>query len=175
MPRLALYTFGVLKAPTGSETLVDFVAMAPAIYAEAGTTEGFLGHAGAARPDLAGKTKFGEDFGPWGVAVAPRFYDGCSNDGAETMITTLSLWRDIGAARQFAYGGLHREALRRRSDWFHKAEWPSYVLWWAADDLVPTWAEGARKLESLADEGPTSAGFNFAGCFDPVGKGITAV
>lgn len=175
MPRLALYTFGVLKAPTGSETLVDFVTMAPAVFAQAEATEGFLGHAGAARPDLAGKAKFGEDFGPWGVAVAPSFYDRFSSPGAETMITTLSLWRDIDVARQFAYGGLHREALRRRSDWFRKPEWPGYVLWWTAKGEVPTWAQGAHKLEGLADGGPTSAGFNFAHCFDPVGRGIAPV
>ena len=167
MPRLALYTFGVLKAPTGSQMLDDFVAIAPTVFAEASAIDGFLGHAGASRPDLAGKAKFGEDFGPWGIAVAPRFYRAFATAGAETMITTLSLWRDVAVARQFAYGGLHREALRRRSDWFHKPEWPAYVLWWADDDEVPTWAEGADKLEALADQGPTSAAFNFASCFDP--------
>ena len=169
MSRLALYTFGVLKAPTGSESLADFVAMAPAVFAEVEGTDGFFGHATAARPDLAGKAKFGEDFGPWGIAVAPRFYDEFAKPGEETMITTLSLWRDIEVARQFAYGGLHRAALRRRGDWFHQAKWPGYVLWWAVDATVPTWAEGARKIEALADEGPTSAAFNFSDCFDSGG------
>ena len=172
MPNLALYTFGVLKAPTGSESLVDFVAMAPAVFAAAEGTDGFLGHATAARPDLAGKSKFGEDFGPWGIAVAPRFYDDFSKPGEETMIATLSLWRDIEIARQFAYGGLHRAALRRRSDWFHKAKWPGYVLWWSIDGKVPTWAEGVRKLEALADDGPTAEAFDFANCFDPAGAAI---
>ena len=167
MPRLALYTFGVLKAPTGSESLVDFVAMAPSVFAEAEATEGFFGHATAARPDLAGKSKVGEDFGPWGVAVAPRFYESFAKPGEETMITTLSLWRDIDLAQRFAYGGSHSAALRRRSDWFHKLDCPGYVLWWAVDGMVPTWAEGARKLEALADDGPTSAAFNFARRFDP--------
>ena len=170
MSRLALYTFGVLKAATGSESLVDFVAMAPEVFAEAEATEGFFGHATASRPDLAGKSKFGEDFGPWGIAVAPRFYDAFSKPGEETMLTTLSLWRDIEVARQFAYGGLHRTALKRRSDWFHPAKWPGYVLWWAIDGNVPTWAEGARKLEALADEGPTRAAFNFTKSFDPAGS-----
>jgi hypothetical protein len=172
MPRLALYTFGVLKAPSGSETLADFVAMAPSVFAEAAATEGFFGHATAARPDLAGKAKFGEDFGPWGIAVAPRFYDGFAKPGEETMITTLSVWQDIEVARQFAYGGLHRAALKRRSDWFHKAEWPGYVLWWAGDEKVPTWAEGAEKLEALADHGPTGAAFNFTNRFNPAGAPI---
>ena len=169
MPPLALYTFGVLNARTGSESLVDFVAMAPLVFAEAEATEGFLGHAGDARPDLAGKSKFGEDFGPWGIAVAPRLYDHFSKPGEETMITTLSLWRDIEAARVFAYGELHRSALRRRGDWFHKLECPGYVLWWAIDGKVPTWGEGASKLEALADDGPTSAAFNFSKCFDSAG------
>ena len=169
MPRLALYTFGVLKAPTGSGSLSDFVAMAPSVFAEAEAIDGFFGHATAARPDLAGKAKFGEDFGPWGIAVAPRFYDRFSKPGEETMITTLSVWRDFALAREFAYGGLHRAALKRRGDWFHKADWPGYVLWWIADGKVPTWAEGARKLETLADAGPTREAFSFANTFDSVG------
>jgi hypothetical protein len=173
MSRIALYTFGVLKGPTGSPILLDFVAKAPSVFAEAEAIDGFLGHASAARPDLAGKSKFGEDFGPWGIAVAPRFYEGFAKPGGETMITTLSLWRDIEIARLFTYGGLHRAALKRRSDWFLKPEWPGYVLWWIEDDQIPTWEEGARKLEALEDHGPTSTGFNFAACFDPAGRKIT--
>ena len=172
MPRLALYTFGVLRAPTGSDILTDFVAMAPLVFAEAASTDGFLGHATAARPDLAGKAKFGEDFGQWGIAVAPRFYDSFAKPGEETMITTLSLWRDLEVAQQFAYGGLHRAALKRRSDWFQKPEWPGYVLWWVGDGEVPTWAQGAGKLEGLADKGPTSAAFSFTSRFDPEGAPV---
>jgi hypothetical protein len=172
MPRLALYTFGISKAPTGSESMADFVAMTPSVFAEAEATEGFFGHATAVRPDLAGKSKVGEDFGPWGIAVAPRFYDSFSKPGAETMIATLSLWRDIEVVRQFAYGPLHAAALRRRSDWFHKPSWPGYVLWWAVDGQVPTWADGAHKLEVLADYGPTGAAFNFAKCFDSAGAPV---
>ena len=172
MSRIALYTFGVLKAPTGSEVLVDFVAKSPSVFAEAEAIDGFLGHAGAARPDLAGKAKFGEDFGPWAIAVAPRFYESFAKQREETMIATLSLWRDIEVARRFSYGGLHRAALKRRSDWFHKAEWPGYVLWWVEHDKIPTWAEGARNLETLADDGPASTAFNFAACFDEAGRNI---
>ena len=172
MPRLALYTFGVLKAPTGSRVLVDFVQMAPSVFAEAEAIDGFYGHATAARPDLAGKSKFGQDFGAWGIAVAPRFYDDFAKPGEETMITTLSLWRGIEVARDFAYGGLHRAALKRRSDWFHKPQWPGYVLWWAADGKIPTWAEGAHKLETLADHGPSSAAFTFANSFDAAGAPV---
>ncbi|MEJ0095171.1 MAG: DUF3291 domain-containing protein [Methylocella sp.] len=175
MPRIALYTFGVLKAFTGSSMLTDFVAAAPLVFAEAATVDGFIAHAGAARPDLAGKAKLGKDFGAWGTAVAPRFYKASTKPGEDTMITTLSLWRDIGTARRFTYGGLHHAALRRRSDWFQKPEWPGYVLWWVAEDKTPTWTEGARKLEALDDDGPTSLGFNFTTCFDWAGRKIEPV
>ena len=172
MPRIALYTFGALKGATGSEVLSDFVALAPSVFAEAAAVDGFLGHAGAARPDLAGKSKLGEDFGRWGIAAAPRFYTGSTKPGEDTMITTLSLWRDIEAARGFAYGGLHRTALKRRSEWFLKPQWPNYVLWWVADEEMPTWIEGAGRLEALDDNGPTEAGFNFGQCFDAAGQKI---
>ena len=174
MPRLALYTFGVLRDVPGSEMVRDFFALVPTVFAAASTVDGFIAHAGAAHPDLIGNSKVGQDFGPWGVAVAPRFYKGSTKPGEGTMLTTLSLWRDIEAARRFSYGGLHRIALRRRSEWFQKPEWPSYVLWWIADDKVPTWTEGARKLEALDDDGPTNTGFNFATYFDSAGRKIEA-
>ena len=172
MPRLALYTFGVLRDVPGSEMVRDFFALVPTVFAAASTIDGFIAHAGAAHPDLIGNSKVGQDFGPWGTAVAPRFYKGSTKPGEGTMLTTLSLWRDIEAARRFTYGGLHRVALKRRSEWFEKPGWPTYVLWWAADDRTPTWSEAAGKLEALDDHGPTSAGFNFTKCFDPAGRKI---
>lgn len=90
------------------------------------------------------------------------------------MLVTLSLWRDIEAARGFSYRGPHGAALRRRRDWFIPPTWPSHALWWVADDKVPTWTEAARKLEALDDDGPTGACFNFASCFDAAGRQIEA-
>jgi hypothetical protein len=43
MSRIALYTFGVLKTPTGSRLLVDFVTTAPSVFTEAEAIEGFWG------------------------------------------------------------------------------------------------------------------------------------
>src|SRR4051812_42948095 len=84
--RLALYTFGVLKAPAGSERLVDFAAMAPSVFEEAESTEGVprTCHGCPSRP--RGQIKFGEDFGSRGVAVAPRFFDQFSKRREGTMI-----------------------------------------------------------------------------------------
>ena len=86
------------------------------MFAQAEAKDGFFSYATAARPNLIGKAKFGEDFDPWGVAVGPHFYEGFAKLREETMITTLSLWRDLELARQFYNGGLHRTALKRRND-----------------------------------------------------------
>ncbi|CCE07763.1 conserved hypothetical protein [Bradyrhizobium sp. STM 3843] len=170
MSRIALYTFGILNAAAKSDELADFRAVAPAVYGEAERSEGFIAHAVSARPDLYGKSRLGQDFGPWGVYVAPRFYQPSGGDDDGTMIATLSLWQDTDAAWSFVYGGLHRGALRRRRDWFKPPEWPGYVLWWVPHSIVPTWREGASKLEALHDDGPRASGFDFSHRYDADGQ-----
>jgi hypothetical protein len=86
MPCLALYTFGVLNHFSRSEMLTDVVAIAPSEFAEAKAVDGFSVHASAARPDLAGQAKLGKDFGPWGIAVVPRFHKGSTKPGEDTRI-----------------------------------------------------------------------------------------
>ena len=125
---VALYTFGLLKAPLGSEELREFAIMSPSVFGEAGASKGFIANAAAARPDLKGQAGLGTDYGPWGVGVAPRFYTGGTRPGEVTMMHTLSLWQDVEAAKRFVYNGLHRTALKRRYDWFVKGAFPGYVL-----------------------------------------------
>jgi hypothetical protein len=51
------------------------------------------------------------------------------------------------------------------------------VLWWVAAGGFPSWEEGAKKLETLADNGPAPSAFTFShpfvdqgapGCTGPV-------
>ncbi|MCB4803120.1 hypothetical protein QO001_002769 [Methylobacterium brachiatum] len=137
MARIALYTFGILKGAYQSEALTEFAGMARMIFPTLGGADGFIAQAGDARPDLLGRAGHGEDFGAWGVYVAPRFFDARWQASGASMVQTLSLWRDCEAARRFAYNGLHRDALKRRSAWFQPPQWPGYVLWWVPEDVVP--------------------------------------
>jgi hypothetical protein len=173
MSKLAIYTFGIIKDLYFSEALKDFSGSAPSVFAEAAATEGFIAHAGQARPDLRGTAKVGEDYGPWGVYTAPRFFDQMRKTSGASMVQTLSLWRDIEAARSFSYGGLHRAALKRRSEWFEHPQWPGYVLWWVSEEVFPPWSDGVFRLEKLADEGPTVGGFDFTHLYDQDGHAQT--
>ena len=169
MAKLALYTFGVLRASYHDERLAEFAALAPTVYAEAEANDGFIAHAGMARRDLRGNAALGEDYGPWGFYVVPRYYTDELRTIGFGMIQTLSLWKSFDSARRFSYGGLHRIALKRRLEWFQRPEWPGYVLWWVDDDACPTWSEGARRLEDLADRGLSTSGFTFAHAYDAAG------
>jgi hypothetical protein len=117
MPRLAFYTFAIGRGALGSEVLSGFVTMLPSVFAEAEGSDGFVSR--AVLPDRT-RPHFGQDYGPWGVFAVPRFYDGGTVQGEITQASTLSLWRDIGAVRHFAYGGLHKAALAKRGEWFRR-------------------------------------------------------
>jgi hypothetical protein len=166
MARVALYTFGILAGPHGSEVVREFVAALPSVFAESEQSPGFVGHALAARPDLLGKPRLGQPHGAWGTYVAPRYGAGDATGALRPFVATLSLWHDTGAARRFTYNGLHRSALMRRAEWFVKGPWPGYVLWWVENDETPTWEEGVRRLEWLGDHGPSLVGFDFKQGYD---------
>lgn len=169
MAHISLYTFGIIKDSYRSEAMKEFSRSASAVFAAAATAEGFVAHAGQSRPDLRGAVEIGQDYGPWGSYVVPRFFDRSREADGASRIQTLSLWRDVEVARKFSYSGLHRATLKRRSEWFERPQWPGYVLWWVSDEIIPTWSDGVRRLEMLADEGPTASGFDFAHPHDSEG------
>lgn len=157
---IALYTFGITKFDRCSRHLASFGALLPGIYQNAHRTPGFLAQAMDERPDLTTKDKVGEDYGPWGDYVLPRFQlEGTTPD--LRAITTLSLWTDRDSARHFVYEGFHRKALDRRYEWFEKGPWPGYVMWTLKEGRFPTWGDGARRLEELHDEGQSADRFVF--------------
>src|SRR5262249_12949979 len=135
-------------------------------YREAETSEGFIARASGRDYE---RSPFDQSFGPFGAFRAPRFYQR-DKFGDNSVGQTLSLWTGIGAAHGFAYGGLHKDALAQRSKWFLKPEWPTYVMWWVADEHVPNWQEASLRLEYIHDKGPTPHAFNFGTAFNVEGR-----
>ena len=163
MARLALFTFGVLNAPRESHAMQTFLnETVPSVFETATVIDGFIARSGfgGERSGLAS----------WGERAVPRFLD---NDKHAGHLQTLSLWKDVESASTFAYHGSHGDALKRRTDWFVKPEWPTMVTWWVADDQTPTWLEAATNLEALADNGPTAQAFDLAHPFDADGNPAT--
>lgn len=170
MSRLAFMTFGMLREPRSSPVVRGFVKLGPSVNAEAERAHGFI--ARAVKPET-GASGFGQSYGEWGEnSIAPAFYDGGVEFNDNTNASTLSLWKDIESVRRFAYNGLHKIALAQREKWFRPPAWPSYVMWWVADDHTPQWSEATQRIEHLHTHGPTPYAFSFKHPFDSDGRPI---
>ena len=159
MSAIALYTFGLLDPTVEPVALADFIRRGGDIMAASARADGFLGRPGTPTGDVETHTP-GEDHGSWGTYALPELPDLAGHD-RRVHIATLSLWRDLGSARSFVYDGLHRDALRRRRDWFLQGSWPGYVLWAVADGTVPRWSDGVSRYEALASQGDSPDRFTF--------------
>ncbi|MFJ6069782.1 DUF3291 domain-containing protein [Streptomyces sp. NPDC093065] len=169
MPHLALYTFGVLKAPLADPAplTVDFYETGEAVYREISRQPGYLGHAEAAAGGRGGH--FDLDWGAWGEFAVPAWYDRGRTAETVALAASLSLWSGLRPAFDAVYTGLHRQALNRRHDWFERTEHPGHVFWWVAEGVTPTWRDGVCGLEHLHDHGPAPRAFTFQHSFGPDG------
>lgn len=169
MPRLALYTFGVLKAPLADPGPLtrEFYDLGGAVYPEISRRPGYLAHAEAAGGDQG--MLFEADWGAWGEFAVPTWYDKGRSVETTALAATLSLWTGPRPVFDAVYSGLHREALNRRYDWFEKTGHPNYVLWWVPDGVTPTWHDGVSGLEHLHEQGSTPHAFTFRHSFAPDG------
>jgi hypothetical protein len=169
MPHLALYTFGVLKAPLHDPASCarDFLDSAEGIYRQIGLQPGYIARAEAA--DNAPATLFDADWGAWGEFVVPAWYGKGRTAETTALAATLSLWSAVRPAFDVIYTGLHRAALNRRYDWFERSGNPGYVLWWVAEGEIPTWQDGVARLNDLQEHGSTSYAFTFHHPFDAGG------
>jgi uncharacterized protein DUF3291 len=150
-------TFAVLYETRAHPRSQGFIDRIPAALEQAERSEGFI-----ARSHLDPDTGLHS----WGELVCPRFLP---DDLHPNVARTLTLWRSLEAVCAFSYAGLHREAMTLRDQWFRKREFPTHVIWWVADDHVPTFSESTARLERLHAEGPGPEAFSFRRCFDSAG------
>jgi len=151
-------TFGVLYESRSAARSQGFIDRIPAALAQAERSEGFI-----ARSNLDVATGLHS----WGELVCPRFLP---EELHPNVARTLSLWQNLESVCAFSYAGLHAEAMNMREQWFRKREFPTHVIWWVADDHVPSFIESTNRLERLYAEGPTPDAFNFRRCFDAKGN-----
>jgi hypothetical protein len=149
---LAVLTYGIFHNGIENTALPTFYRRAPAIFQTAERIPGFITIAG----DKSDRAE------PHSSFLADSDTIGSSE--------VLSLWTHLEPLYAFAYNGLHAEALHKRGDWFVKAPFPAYVLWWVADDHVSDWHEAYARHEHLHQHGATAVAFDFKHPFDAEGS-----
>ena len=155
---LAVYNFGLHVDAYESPRVEGFRLREPLNFEAASRAQGFIGRSGY--DGVPGPES-------WGEKVYPRFILG---SGFEDAPSSLSLWTDLEALVAFTYNGVHADALKHARNWNQRQAWPPLVLWWVKEGVRPVWADGAERLEHLADHGPTPHAFTFKTAFCPAGN-----
>ncbi|WP_394154385.1 DUF3291 domain-containing protein [Vibrio maritimus] len=83
------------------------------------------------------------------------------------MIVNMSVWESVDTLKNFMFRTHHRDFMRRKSEWFHRLDEDSYVLWWVTDDHVPTTEEALERLEHLRKNGESPYAFTFKSYYTP--------
>ncbi len=83
------------------------------------------------------------------------------------MIVNLSVWQDLNALKNFMFRTVHRDFMRRKSEWFQRLPEATYVLWWIAPSHLPSLEEALARLEHLRTQGETPYAFSFQSNFEP--------
>ena len=139
---LAQLNIAMLREPLESPSMADFVANLERINALAEASPGYLWRL----QDEAGDA----------TAIRPF--------GAEVLVN-LSLWRDVQSLSDYVYKSAHSEMLKRRREWFDKAEQAHMVLWWVPAGHRPGVEEAAERLAHLRAHGSSAHAFGFRQAF----------
>lgn len=90
----------------------------------------------------------------------------------DMLIINMSVWKDVESLRDFAYKTAHSYFVRNGNRWFEKMERPHMALWWVPVGENPSMQDAADKLALLHKEGPSTAAFNFAHLYTPLGESL---
>lgn len=82
-------------------------------------------------------------------------------------IVNLTVWTSPEALHDYTYRSDHKAVFARRYEWFERATGPNVVLWWQPSGTLPTVEDALRRLQLLADHGPTPEAFTFEQRFNP--------
>jgi hypothetical protein len=78
-----------------------------------------------------------------------------------TIITNVSVWRDMPTLQAFTYRSFHAEFLKRRREWFLNYGKVSMAMWWVPAGAFPTMEQAIERLDYLTTNGPSFYAFSF--------------
>jgi Domain of unknown function (DUF3291) len=142
---IAQLNVGRIVAPIDDARLADFVGLLDEINTLAERSPGFVWR-------LQGENGNNTSLK---VSADPLF------------IVNLSVWESVEQLHAFTYASGHKSVFARRFDWFGRREGPNHVMWWLPKGTIPDVTDALRRLERLAELGPTRTAFTFKDRFPP--------
>ena len=88
----------------------------------------------------------------------------------DRLVVNMTVWEDFESFHHFVTRSGHGMYLRRRREWFEKADEATTVLWWIDDGHTPDLVEAADRLDRLRANGPGPEAFTMADRYDPDGR-----
>ena len=164
MACIAFFSFGILRERKGHPQVQGVFGISPAMFPAARSNPGYIGGRGFVTDHSTDAPAGRRDLYPAAVATPE-----CHPPQA----STLSLWESLETVYDFAYHGIHAEALRQRKAWFVKPVWPVYAAWWVTDGEGPSWEEAMTRFDHLHQLGSTPYAFDFKAPFDFAGNPTT--
>lgn len=147
--QIAQLNIGRTVAPVDDPRLADFMAWLDDINALAERTPGFV----------------------WRLQSESGNATDIPVNDDPLVIVNLTVWETPDALFEFTYRTMHKGVFARRYDWFERWEGPSLVMWWQPEGTIPDIPEALRRLELLAQRGPTPEAFTFKHRFPPPDPG----
>ena len=142
---MALLNVARMVAPLDSPQLAEFVANLAPVNAVADGAPGFVWR----HQDDSGNS------------TSVRVLDD------DMLLVNLAVWESVDALAAYAYGGAHRDVMRKRRQWFERMSEPYLVLWWVPAGHRPGVDEAVERLLHLRANGPSPEAFTFKDRYAP--------
>ena len=142
---LAQVNVARLAAPLDSPELAPFVENLERVNALADASPGFVWRL---------QTEDGD-------ATAIRAFDD------PDILVNMSVWESVEALGDFVYRSAHVGVMRRRAEFFVRADEAYIAMWWVPAGTRPTVADARERIDEIRAHGPTPRAFNFRKVFPP--------
>jgi len=143
---LAQFNIAEALADDNSPVMADFFSNIDRINAIADNAPGFI-------------WRLTDDAGEASSSIRP--FD------SEFVLVNMSLWKNRESLFNFVYHSDHLEIYKRKKEWFHKVPKMHMVLWYVAEDHIPSLEEAMERLEHLRTHGEAPYAFSFKSSFTP--------
>ncbi|WP_163935362.1 DUF3291 domain-containing protein [Paraferrimonas sp. SM1919] len=143
--QLAQLNIAKAKYPLDSPEIKEFIANLDRVNGIAEQSKGFIWRLKDESPDTTDIQLFDD----------PR------------IIVNMSVWQSIESLKGFMFKTLHRDFMRRKSEWFERID-NNLVLWWVEDGHTPTQVEALERLRYLSRHGASRYAFTFKQSFEAV-------